>query len=128
MQRPPEARGQRSGYQRNGVHTNQVDFAQTCEGVLENVTSPLSQTQTKGRVGGGSDDDDLFGPGATSGVGSTGLGINEHNFKSQTLQFQTNLGHEFINLFAPSEQGAADRDSDNNNSDNNFSSGDEDNA
>ena len=40
-----------------------------------------------------------------------GLGLNEHNFKSQTLQFQTNLGSDFINLFAPSEQGAGDRDS-----------------
>lgn len=47
-------------------------------------------------------DDDLFG--------GPGLGVAEHNFKSQTLQFQTNLGSDFINLFAPSEQGA-DRES-----------------
>jgi hypothetical protein len=40
-----------------------------------------------------------------------GLGINELNFKSQTLQFQTNLGSDFLNLFAPSEQGAIDHDS-----------------
>ena len=92
MQRPPEARGQRSGYQRSGVNTNTSEFPH--DGILEDIRSPLSQTQTKGRQ-----EDDLGGRGS--------LGLNEHNFKSQTLQFQTNLGSDFINLFAPSEQGLA---------------------
>lgn len=72
------------------MQTNASEFPH--DGILEDIRSPLSQTQTKGRQ-----DDDLGGRGS--------LGLNEHNFKSQTLQFQTNLGSDFINLFAPSEQG-----------------------
>lgn len=43
----------------------------------------------------------VCGP-SSGGIQGSGM---EHNFKSQTLQFQTNLGSDFINLFAPSEQG-----------------------
>jgi len=78
MQRPQEARGQRSGYQRNGVQTNAQEFSQTCEGILEDIRSPLSQTQINGR-GGEYKDEDLLAQGS--------LGVNENNFKSQTLQF-----------------------------------------
>ena len=61
-------------------------------------------TQTKGLIG--EDEDDLFGPGMDRDFTGHGFGI-EHNFKSQTLQFQTNLGSDFINLFAASEHGFA---------------------
>ena len=57
----------------------------------------MSHAQPRVNNRGGDHDDDLFG--------KEGFGVGEHNFKSQTLQFQTNLGSDFINLFAPSEQG-----------------------
>ena len=63
----------------------------------------------------GPEDEDVLGrkDGGVNGKGSQGFGMSEHNFKSQTLQFQTNLGSDFINLFAPSEQGADRESSDN---------------
>jgi len=75
--------------------------------------SPLSQTQIKDRLG-MEDEDDFVGNSFAyqdiNGQGLKGFGLIDHNFKSQTLQFQTNLGSEFINLFAPSEF-ALDKDS-----------------
>jgi hypothetical protein len=75
MNRPPEARGQRSGYQRNGVQQNNQEFSQTCQGILEDIRSPLSYAAPSGNTH--DHDDDLFG--------GPGLGVAEHNFKSQTL-------------------------------------------
>lgn len=60
------------------------------------------------------DEDDFAGNSIAykdiNGQSLKGFGLIDHNFKSQTLQFQTNLGSEFINLFAPSEF-ALDKDS-----------------
>jgi len=65
------------------VQTNPAEFAQTCEGILEDIRSPLSQTQTKGRTGAGKQaaESDIDDP-IAGGQGSQGLGLNEHNFKS----------------------------------------------
>ena len=70
LQRPAEARGYRSSKPQNGTIGDVI---------LDDLKSPLSQTQTNGILG--EDEDDLFTGGLAGQEMHGGFGI-DYNFKS----------------------------------------------